>query len=171
MEEEVGENFKSGVDEKYTQNLNFGKHGTIQVIVAPYSSVYYYLQEHAKYESKKGEEEETSILTMRIGVYPKDGKLVLEKGFNRRSSVNFYKSSRHAHEMKTFFDKCVNGKPSTITIWDRPNAKKESGYIIMNYNCGIESEAELEQLGRLKDENGNQVDYTGLQKKNFEVHN
>ena len=162
MEGETSEtNFKSGVDERYTKNLNLGGKlgGTVQVILASYSSVYYYLQEQAKYETKKGEEETTNIMTMRVGVYAKDGKLLLEKGFNRRTSINFYKSSRHAPMMKEFFDKCIPGKPSTITIWDRPDAQKESGYILLNFNCGICSEAELEQLSRFKNEDGTQIDY------------
>ena len=112
MEGETSETyFKSGVDERYTKNLNLGGKlgGTVQVILASYSSVYYYLQEQAKYESKKGEEETADIMTMRVGVYAKEGKLLLEKGFNRRTSVNFYKSARHAPAMKEFFDKCSPG--------------------------------------------------------------
>ena len=157
--EEEGDRFRSAVDENNCMNLAIGKLGSIQVVVASYSSVYYYLQENTSYKSKTGEDESSNIIVMRIGVFPKDGKLILEKGFNGRTSVNLYKSSRHSHEMKTFFDKCVRGKASTITIWDRPSAKKESGYLILNYNCGIESEAELEQLSRLKDESGRQIDY------------
>ena len=159
MMEEDGDRFRSGVDENNCMNLTIGKLGKIQVVVASYSSVYYYLQENTNYKSKSGEDESSDIMVMRIGVFPKEGKLILEKGFNARNSVNFYKSSRHSHEMKAFFDKCVHGQASTITIWDRPSAKKESGYIIINYNCGIESEAELEQLSRLKDKKDRQLDY------------
>ena len=159
MMEEDGDRFRSGVDENNCMNLTIGKLGKIQVVVASYSSVYYYLQENTNYKSKSGEDESSDIMVMRIGVFPKEGKLILEKGFNARNSVNFYKSSRHSHEMKAFFDKCVHGQASTITIWDRPSAKKESGYIIINYNCGIESEAELEQLSRLKDKKDRQLAY------------
>ena len=159
MMEEDGVRFRSGVDENNCMNLTIGKLGKVQVVVASYSSVYYYLQENTSYKSKSGEDESSDIMVMRIGVFPKEGKLILEKGFNARNSVNFYKSSRHSHEMKAFFDKCVHGQASTITIWDRPSAKKESGYLIINYNCGIESDAELEQLSRLKDKNDRQLDY------------
>ena len=91
MEEESGESyFKSQVDEKYSMNLNVGKLGNVQVILASYSIIYY-LQEQAKCQMKKREEETTNILTIRTGVYEKDGKLLLEKDFNRCSSVNFEK--------------------------------------------------------------------------------
>ena len=162
--EEICHNsFKSeGIDSKYISRLHVGKSGkqSVETIHAPYSNIYYYLLEDNKFYSKNGADN-CNVMVMRIGVFADQEKsrLALMKGFSRRSSENFYKSSRHAPTMKTFFEACESGKPNCTIIWDRPDFQKESGYICMNYNCGIADPKEVEQLQKLKDADGKQMDY------------
>ena len=166
MADSSEELFRSeNVDANVCSIVNVGKAGgKVQAVYAAFSKIYYYVLEDIKYNNNKsGQEESLNVLVMRVGVSEKDGKLILHKGFNRRTSENFYKSARHLNDMNDFFKEITKHKPHSITIWDRPAAKKESGYIVMNYCCGIDNPEELEQLSRLRNENGEKLDYLNIE--------
>ena len=149
----------SQVDESSTFLLNVGKSGKppIQVVFAKYSTMYYYM-ENSKYEGKSGDER-SNIMVFRIGVHIENNRLMMDKGYNRRTSECFYKSSRHAAEIKQFFENSIENNRGTVTIWDKPNSKKDSGYIVLNYNCGIDSDDERAQLAQLTDTEGTHLDF------------
>ena len=167
ISESSEELFRSeNADQELCFIVNLGKvgQGKVQAVHAPFSKIYCYVHEDIKYtNTKSGREESLDVMVMRVGVTHNDGKLVLHKGFNKRTSEIFYKSARHLTVMNDFFNKIEKHKPASITILVRPDYKKESRYNVMNYCCGIDNPEELQSLSCLKDANGEKLDYLNIE--------
>ena len=161
------------VDPNYSQILNIAKnYSEVQVIYAPFSKLFYYIQENVKFE-KSNSEEACDVFILKIGVEidSSNQKLTLRKGFTRKASEVVYKNARHLVGVNDFLNSLSDSDPATTTIYDHESNKKNAGYIVLSYNCGINDPKEIKQIEQLRENTNNGVfDYLVIESASNATH-